>query len=396
LGRAGLEFVARSSDGLQGKAWNWRKTVAETMYRTGALRLFGRISQTYELRSRAGKRFPALGRISQPKYLILCYHRVGTEGIPYYCTLAQAQFEMQMRHLRENFRVLSLGQMCDELENPKGSGQAVAVTFDDGYSDLYTHALPILRKYEIPATVYLTADCIETGEVAWYDRIFLALQLAPGAKLEIPFREGVRIWLGSPQQRIEVGTQIVSMLRCTPAPERKAFCALLEEQVNLPAEKLVGRMLSWQQVGEMRSAGIFFGSHTLSHPVLSQLAPEEVEKELLESKELLERRLGEPVRDLAFPFGRVEDCGPIAYTAAGRCGYRSAVTTTWGFNTPRANMHSLRRVQLGDHRTAAEFGLQLRQAFFWVDHTVTPAPPVALCPVQADSARANDTAMMPR
>jgi hypothetical protein len=285
------------------------------------------------------------------------------EGIPYYCTLEQSQFEMQMRYLRKNFRIISLGRLCEELQNPSGKSQAVAITFDDGYSDLYTYALPILRKFEIPATVYLTANCIRTGEVAWYDRIFLALQVVPGAVLRLPMAGSGEFPLGSARQRIETATKIVSILRRTAGPQKERICASLEEQIVLPAGKLSGRMLSWTQIHEMRSAGIAFGSHTLSHPALSQLTPAEVETELRESKQILEDKLGEPVLDLAYPFGRPEDYGNIAPAVAAQCGYRSAVTTTWGLNTPGADMHTLRRVQFGEHSSEATFGFYLHLEF---------------------------------
>jgi peptidoglycan/xylan/chitin deacetylase (PgdA/CDA1 family) len=354
---------------LEKKEFHWRESVAQVARYTGALNLLGWISQKYELHSDGRSLLPAIRRIASPKFLILCYHRVGTEGIPYYCTLPTPQFEMQMKFLREHFRVVSLGQLCDELRKPSSSGNAVAVTFDDGYSDLHTHALPLLRKFEIPATVYLTADCIESGEVAWYDKIFLALQVAPAGPIDVPIRGAGRIELGSPQQRIAVGSQIVSILRQTPVLERNRFCADFERQVSLPAEKLAGRMLTWKQIDEMRSAGIFFGSHTLSHPALSQLEAEDVERELRKSKSLLESRLREPVLDFAFPFGKPQDCGPIAEVAAARCGYRSAVTTTWGINRPGSNMHNLRRVQLGDERVAAKFGLQIQMTFLMPGET---------------------------
>src|SRR5260370_37499608 len=119
---------------------------------------------------------------------------------------------MQRRFLREKFHVLSRRQLCDELRNPAGCGRWAAVTFDDGYSDLFTHALPVLRKYEIPAPVYLTAGCIETGEVAWYDRIFLALQVAPGPATDVPIKGGLRFLPGSPLQRVGVASQSVSVL----------------------------------------------------------------------------------------------------------------------------------------------------------------------------------------
>lgn len=363
------------------------------MYRTGLLNLLGPLSQRYEVCSRPGRRFPILRRPAQPKYSILCYHRVGTEGIPFYSTLCPSVFEAQMRFLREHFRVISLGQLCYELEHPTDARHGVAVTFDDGYSDLYTYALPILRKYEIPATIYLTADCIETGNVAWYDRIFLALQVAPGPTIDLPMNGGSRASLGSAQQRVDLGGHIVTALRRTSALERKRFCSLLEQQVSLPDAMLEARMLSWKQVAEMRSAGIFFGSHTLSHPVLSGLSAEEVHRELSESKRILEARLGEPVLDFAYPFGKAADYGPVGPATARSCGYRSAVTTAWGTNTPGADMHALRRVQLGDESTLAKFGLQLHREFLRGDSSSQQASTATLRQ-HADGGRENGNAAL--
>jgi peptidoglycan/xylan/chitin deacetylase (PgdA/CDA1 family) len=370
--------ASANSDG-----WNWRELVAQTAYRTGALRLLSHISQKYEVQNGQGNRLPTLRRVSQPKYSILCYHRVGTEGIPYYSTLSPLVFEAQMRFLRENFRVISLEQLCHELKHTSGGRHGVAVTLDDGYSDLYTYALPILRKYEIPATIYLSTDCIETGEVAWYDRIFLALLVVPGEVIELPIGGKRRFILGSPQQRVQLGTEIVLALRRAPAADRDRFCAALDQQVSLPGEKLAGRMLSWGQVHEMRSAGIFFGSHTLSHPVLSSLTAQDIQRELAESKRILEVRLGEPVLDFAYPFGKTDDYGPLAQVIVASCGYRSAVTTNWGINTPGVDMHSLRRLRLGDERKAAKFGLQLHREFLraydppaFPDRASLSSPPV--------------------
>jgi len=341
---------------------NWREFVARTVYRTGMLPVLRGISRRYQIRTSGRKRLFRVSRVPGSSFAILCYHRVGTEGIPYYCTLEPSVFEMQMRYLREHFRVVSLGQLCEEIRNPSGSGQAVAVTFDDGYSDLYTHALPILRKYQIPATIYLIADCVRTGEVAWYDKIFLALQIASGPTLTLPLLPG-EFKLGSPEQRIATATQIVSILRRTPAALKNKICSALEAQFALPAEKLAGRMLSWTQIREMRAAGIDFGAHTLSHPVLSQLTDREVATELADSKRFLEEGLGEPVLDLAYPFGRPEDYGARTPAIAAQCGYRSAVTTTRGLNAPGADLHTLRRVQLGERESEASFGFHLHLEF---------------------------------
>ncbi len=389
-GCAAVLAEASPEDSCSSRPANWRDFVAHTIYRTGMLPVLRGISRRYQIRTSGRNRSFRVSRVSGPSFAILCYHRVGTEGIPYYCTLEPSVFEMQMRYLREHFRVVSLGSLCEEIRNPSGSGQAVAVTFDDGYSDLYTHALPILRKYQIPATVYLIADCVRTGEVAWYDRIFLALQIAPGPTLSLPFLPG-EFKLGSPEQRIAAATRIVSILRRMPAPVKNKVCSALEAQFALPAEKLAGKMLSWAQIREMRASGIDFGAHTLSHPVLSQLSDHEVTRELADSKRFLEEGLGEPVLDLAYPFGRPEDYGARTPAIAAQCGYRSAVTTTRGLNAPGADLHRLRRVQLGEQESEASFGFHLHLEFLRgadpPEHLADAGGPLELCREEYQSGR---------
>jgi peptidoglycan/xylan/chitin deacetylase (PgdA/CDA1 family) len=316
----------------------------------------------------------SLRRARDSKYLILCYHRVGLEGIPYYSTLPVSQFEMQMLYLRKHYRVLSLAEIVDELADPpEKATQAVAVTFDDGYSDLYRYALPILREYQIPATIYLIANCIESGEVPWYDRVFLALQLA-SETVELGVAGIAPVKPGS-AERIETAARVIAELRRMPVSERQEFCRQLERQIPLPPDQLRGRMLNWGQVFEMRKAGVAFGAHTLSHPALSQLSSGEISYELRESRRILEASLGDPVLDFAFPFGKPEDCGALAYEAARQVGFRSAATTTWGFNSPGANLHALRRVQIGEQTTAAGFGLEIVKTFAQAQNGLPIATP---------------------
>ena len=112
----------------------------------------------------------------------------------------------------------------------------------------------------------------------------------------------------------------------------------------------------------MHQAGIAFGSHTLTHPVVSQLAPEELEQELGASKCVLEKKLGVPVLDFAFPFGKTSDCSPVALEMLSRCQYRSAVTTVPGVNTPQVNPFELRRLQVGSDGSLARFAFDLGRA----------------------------------
>lgn len=340
-----------------------REIIAAGLHRTGGLRVLERLAHTREFRLDRGSRWPHWSRVSTGKYVILCYHRVGTGGIPYYSELPAREFEKQMRFLRRHYRLLPLGQLVEEISDTRAKGQGVAVTFDDGYRGLFTEALPILVEYQIPATVYLIGNAMETGEPAWYDKIFLAMQVAPGDSFEITLDSPRRLSLATPQARIAAAVEIVTHLRRVPDAQRRAACSDLEHSVALPAAGLAERMLNWSQVREMQKAGISFGAHTMSHPVLSRLDLREAERELLESKGLVEDRLQAPALDFAYPFGHEDDCGVDVQQIAARCGFRSAATTTWGVNRTGANPFALRRPQIGQEGSLSLFAFQVNQLF---------------------------------
>lgn len=342
----------------------WRKVVAEGLYHTGLLRVMRRISENFELQFSARSSWPRWRRVSSPKFVILCYHRVGVGGVPLYSELPGEVFEAQMRYLKKHYRLLSLEEICRGLEDPACAESGVAVTFDDGYRGVYDEAFPILNKYQIPATVFLTVNAIETGQVAWYDRIFLALKLIPKEKLDLELDRMRHFSLSSARERLGVAIEIISCLRRLPDWRRKECCAALEMQVELPQEELANCMMNWQQVQTMQRAGIAFGSHTISHPVVNQLTSAEMEKELTESKQVLEAKLACPVLDFAFPFGQLHDCGiEMTSPVVARCGYRSASTTVPGVNTLDVNPFGLLRVQIGEERNLATFAFRLSQLF---------------------------------
>jgi peptidoglycan/xylan/chitin deacetylase (PgdA/CDA1 family) len=268
-----------------------------------------------------------------------------------------------MRFLRENYRVASLEEACRELSAGTKTEPGVVITFDDGYRSAYTVAFPILQKYGLPATIYLTVESVETGQVAWYDRVFLAMAVAPSGELQLDLRGPWRFELNSPEDRLRAALEVVALLRTLPNSQRCECCSLLENRIGLPQNALSSRVLTWEEIDTMHQAGIAFGSHTLTHPVVSQLAPQELQQELAASKCLLEKKLGVPVLDFAFPFGKASDCSPAALAMLSRCGYRSAVTTVPGVNTPQVNPFELRRLQVGFDSSLPRFAFDLGRAF---------------------------------
>ena len=343
---------------------DWRELVIKGMHFSGALNVCRRLAKSHEMRPDSSLAFPRFQRVKTSKFVILCYHGIGESGNPLGVAPTRELFEAQMLFLRENYRVVSLDEACRELRTGTKSEPGVVITFDDGYRSAYTVAFPILQKYRLPATIYLTVDSVETGQVAWYDRVFLAMAVAPSGELQLDLPGPWRFQLNSPEDRLRAALEVVALLRTLPDSHRRECCTLLENKIGLPQNALSSRVLTWEEIHTMHQSGIGFGSHTLTHPVVSQLAPAELEQELGASKCILEKNLGVPVLDFAFPFGKTSDCSAAALEMLSRCGYRSAVTTVPGVNIPQVNLFELRRMQIGFDGSLPRFAFDLSRAFF--------------------------------
>jgi peptidoglycan/xylan/chitin deacetylase (PgdA/CDA1 family) len=356
--------------------FDWREIVIRGMHYTGALNVARRVARSYEILPGSLLPWPRFRRAQTTRFVILCYHGIGESGNPLGLAPTREAFEAQMFFLRQHYRVVSLEEVCKGLRDPRTSEPGVAITFDDGYRSAYTVAFPILQKYHLPATIYVTLDCVESGEVAWYDRIFLAMAVAPSGEVQLDLDGPWRVELNSREDRLRAALELVAYLRALPNSRRRECCAVLEKRIGLPQNALSSRILTWEQIHLMHQAGIAFGSHTLTHPVVSQLTPTELANELGESRRLLEEKLGSPVADFAFPFGKESDCSAAAVEQLSRCGYRSAVTTVPGVNTPQANLFELRRLQVGDDGSLARFAFDLNQAFLRTEkpHSLNAVP----------------------
>jgi peptidoglycan/xylan/chitin deacetylase (PgdA/CDA1 family) len=256
-----------------------------------------------------------------------------------------------------------LAQLCQELREDRKVSPTLAITFDDGYRDLYTRAFPVLQNYRIPATIYLIGRCMETGEAPWYDRIFVALACAANAAIEVELDSPFLLDLSTSALRSDAAWRIVCYLRSISDTRRREWCAVFEKQMNLPSNLLEDRMLKWDQVKTMHRSGIFFGAHTMTHPSVRRLESAAFHEEFVRSKQLLEAGLGSAIEDFAYPFGRPSDVSPAAQEFLARSGYRSAATTMEGFNTAETNPYLLNRLQIGDDRSISLFAFNVARMF---------------------------------
>jgi peptidoglycan/xylan/chitin deacetylase (PgdA/CDA1 family) len=209
--------------------------------------------------------------------VILAYHSIGSAS-----SFSQPieRFEEQMQILAERFTVVPLPALLEALQ--AGGERLAAITFDDGFEDLYTCAFPILRKRGFPFTVFLTTGFLEGG---------------------------------------------------------RGFFEWSPHYAGLGP-------LTWQQIREMMFEGCYVGSHTHSHARLSDCTIDEMLADLTQSKNILESHTGNEVSVLAYPFGQPHDYDQRVMTAATKAGYSSAFTGLQTCLTSITNRYEIPRIMI--------------------------------------------------
>lgn len=282
----------------------------------------------------------------QQSLIVLNYHRA-TGG----------DLRRHLLYLRRHYRILHLEAALEELYTSRKGGSCsydrrtpLVLTFDDGYSDNYTHAFALARELQVPLTIFLVPGYVESGEYFWWregERLVRRTQVD-----EVTIEEHI-YHLNQPDERKALAQAIDRRLRHAPSvAQREAFLAFARQALAVPSSRLPqeepGLPLKWTQVREMEESGwVSFGAHTMHHPILADLTdPAEVQHEVGECRTMLEQQLGHPVRAFAYPVGQLQHIGDKVLHAVQQAGYDWALTTMYGFNTPRSNPHLLRRVEV--------------------------------------------------
>jgi len=278
------------------------------------------------------------------RFQILSYHKVSPDAHPFFAPIHPAVFEQQMQFLKSCYRVMSLEELVDRTICGDIPTRSVAITFDDGYRDNYEYAFPILKKYQLPATIFIATGAIGTGELIWHDRVFDAFRFATVDRARLNDSSIPELMLQTVDARSRSLKPTLARAKALYGGARQSFIDDLEEKLcpNLPPDRNE-RMLTWDQVREMFSAGIDFGSHTVSHTILSRIPKSEKVKELQRSKDQLSGNLKTRISLFAYPNGKPGDFDDEAKGLVRECGYSCAVTCCSGFNHPFLDVFALRR-----------------------------------------------------
>jgi peptidoglycan/xylan/chitin deacetylase (PgdA/CDA1 family) len=248
--------------------------------------------------------------------------------------IGRPMLESHLDWIGRRFRPATLDEVGARLENGALRGKPLAaVTFDDGYRDVYHHALPLLRRKGIPAAVFMVTGLAGTRRPPLHDRLFLQLKEACRA-LVAPRQEllGLLRGLGieppaAARREAEPPDPhrlMRALLEALPAADLERIAAALVERVRVDPDTWEEHLpLTWEMVEEMRRAGITIGSHSRLHTLLTNEDSRSVAEELEGSRRDLQAGLGIPVRHFAYPNGWFDG---RTVRAVERAGYRYAYT----------------------------------------------------------------------
>jgi peptidoglycan/xylan/chitin deacetylase (PgdA/CDA1 family) len=331
---------------VKAKLKNWVKQVSG---RTGMLRL--------------ASQFAPDGAV------ILMYHSVRDEPERYANSIgtgiihATPVFERQMEAVSRQFNPVTIDDIRLFLSGGKPlPRRAVAVTFDDGFADNFEIAAPILSRFGICASFYLTVGLIGTKDPPWYCRLRHAFA-ATQKKEWLPPAHGRPGSLTAAQDRN--AALLAAFDFCAPLAGDTLEQTVRSIERGLDIEALTGEsgfMMDWNQARALRRAGHVVGSHTLTHPNVAHVAPDVARKELVVSKNKLEEELSAPVLHFSYPHpGLNPNWTPQTVEMTKEAGYQAAVTTTPG--PVRRGDDPLRLTRVYTPRSEQEFLWSLERAF---------------------------------
>lgn len=322
--------------------------------------------------------------------LILTYHRVADlDSDPQLLSVSPKHFAEHLDLLQKRYHPIGLRQLARLLQDGEFPRRAVVVTFDDGYADNLHNAKPLLERYDIPATVFVTTGYLGKKREFWWDELERLLllpgtlpetlglningkncqwELGDGAKYSENDYKLHRGWSvldeDNPTSRHCVYRALCQLLRPLGGEEREGALGELQAWAGDGTQgRASHRVLTGDEIVSLADGGVFeIGAHTMTHPVLSAL-PAAVQKiETSGSKTCLEEILGKSVKSFAYTYGAKSDYTAETVHIVREAGFDCACSNFEGVVRSDTDTFQLPRVLVRDY-DGETFSRRLRDWF---------------------------------
>ncbi len=313
------------------------------------------------------------------------YHRVDTPACdPWELAVSPANFEQQLRVIRDHWTPVSLAQLADGVAAGKVPDRAVALTFDDGYIDNFEQARPLLEQYGIPATFFIATQNTERQSLFWWDELqdliletetlpaeiglpiggeALRFTLADETTLTPSLRARQQVWSAAdppPTRRCQLYYDLWRRLRPLSDAEQQQALTALRRLIAPPAGPAKPVCMPPGQLRHLLGNPLFsIGAHTVTHTALADQDAETQLREIGQSKVFLEKLTGGPVPLFAYPYGSHTD---TTVAIVQNTPFRAAVTTEPGVVTRASHPLRLNRYPVNNWK-GHEFKARLARWF---------------------------------
>jgi peptidoglycan/xylan/chitin deacetylase (PgdA/CDA1 family) len=255
-----------------------------------------------------------------------------------------------MQYIAKKRKVISLATFLDYAKKKDNRlKDSVVITFDDGYLDNYTVALPILQKYELPATFFITTGLI--GKVSIYDILNYIVMSTERDKITLASNDGIskEISLASKEDKYDFICEYALLLENMSYEMQLNLLSSISKELHRNAFDIEQYnpkiMMSWEDCKIMSTYDkISLGIHTVSHANLARLSPDEVREEITHSKEKLEGFIEQKIGFFSYPYGKRANYNNNVIEILKQSGFQCALTTELGVNNSKDDLYQLKRI----------------------------------------------------
>lgn len=289
---------------------------------------------------------------------ILVYHDIG-KSCDYIKRLNEEVFYKQINWLKQNVKHVPLNEIVDDLKEKKSLESKVAFTFDDGFKSFFSKVHPLLKSFQIPATVFVTIDFLN-GEIPWYYKIRCVLCKTEnkmstyklnGEYLKIDWQNHCSVERAYKKVKRYFGSKT--------SDERNRLIDIFAKDFQVSKfDYLENKMMNWDQIKILRDENIDIGCHSFSHSFLLNIKSNQLKLEVNFAKKLLQENLNYPINHFCYPVGKKEDFDSDAILSVKNAGFKSACTSEMGYVKRGDNPFKLRRIYTSEPYLA-KFALRM-------------------------------------
>jgi len=300
-------------------------------------------------------------RIKPARLAVITYHKIVSHDGPYLADeIIVSDFDWQIKALKRYFNILPLSEAIDLLQEDRLPPLALCVTIDDGYRNILTEAAPILSKYHVPATIFVTTQFTLDG-LMWHDVVEQSIRKTELSRVDLAELDLPNYVWNNAKERINVIDDISEKIKYYEHRRLQQVVEIIQQKCGVTVANDI--MLSVEQLAKLSDFNIEVGGHTVSHPILTRISDEQAENEIRECKQSLEHWTQREIKFFAYPNGKPQrDYAPQHMEMVAAAGYKAAFNTRYGAADKSDNIYDLPRLSAWGENTA-QFVLHVARSY---------------------------------